>query len=84
MADKKGVQFTTPPASILADALQMVNQGIAKLEPHERGAIVTIVTPSGVNGAIVTRAGDHLELVGWIGKSWGEAVTGGGAVKIRW
>lgn len=84
MPETNGVQFTSPPASILADALQMVNEGIAQLEPHDRGAIVTIVTPTGVNGAIVTRAGDHLELVGWIGKSWGESVTGGGAVKIRW
>lgn len=84
VAPSKGVQFQTPPASILVAALQMVNEGIAQLEPHERGAIVTIVTPNGVNGAIVSRAGEHVELVGWIGKDWGTEVTGGGAIKIRW
>ena len=85
-----GVQFVTPPASILTQAMQTVNEGMAALAPGDNGAIVTVVTIDeatgklSANAAIVARVGDHLAVTGWIGKTWGDQVVGGGAVKIRW
>jgi len=80
----KGVAFNDPPGKLLADALKFVNQGVAKLPHGTNGALVTVVSEAGVNVAVVAKQGTHLQVQGWIGKSWGNAIYGGGAATLVW
>ena len=80
----KGVAYTDPPGPLLAQALEIVNRGIAELPANANGAIVTVATDAGVNGAVVAKVNDHFQVVGFIGKSWGNAITYGGAAKLVW
>jgi hypothetical protein len=76
-----GVRYEAPPASILAQATQMVMNAAKTLEPDEKLALVTVVTTTGANAALVTRVRDDLLVTLWIGKNWGEPLSAGVAAK---
>jgi len=80
----KGVSFNEPPSGLLAQALDIVNRGIAQLPADANGAIVAVGTDAGVNAAVVGKVNEHFHVVGWIGKNWGSAVYGGGAATLVW
>lgn len=79
-----GVAFQPPPASLLAQATELLQQTTAQLPPGTNGAIVGLATEKGWNAAIVHRVDDHFVVAGWLGKHWGESLTGGAAVRATW
>lgn len=80
----RGVAFTAPPSHLLNDALRIVNESTAALPPDAHGAVVAVGTDAGINGAIVVKVSSQFEVVGWIGKEWGRAITYGGAATLVW
>lgn len=84
MTDLRGVAYNAPPPHLLDDALRIVNQGIAQLPAGADGAVVAVGTDAGVNGAIVAKVNQHFNVVGWVGKNWGSAITYGGAATFIW
>ena len=81
---ERGVSYEPPPGHLLQDALRIVSEGVAQLPAGANGAIVAVGTDAGVNGAIVAKVSQHFEVVGWVGKNWGSAVTYGGAATFVW
>lgn len=88
----KGVALNAPPASILGRATELVRDAMAQVPADERGTLVALATRQGdvthVNLALATKVGSRVEVVTWIGKSWGEPVaaaplTAGGAVRVH-
>lgn len=81
VASSKGVALNAPPASILADATRMVRDAMAQVPEGEHGSLVAIATEQdgkvNVNLALATKIGTHVEVVTWIGKSWGTPVAAG-------
>lgn len=77
----KGVALNPPPPSILAQATAMVREAMKEVPDGERGSLVAIATKQGeavnVNLAFAVKANDHVDIVTWIGKSWGEPVSAG-------
>lgn len=82
----KGVALNPPPGPILAQATELVRDAMAQVPPDKKGALVAIATKQGdavnVNLALAVRAGNHVEVVSWLGRSWGEPVAGGAAVRV--
>lgn len=83
-AASTGVVMNAPPGSLLAEMTKQVKDAVATLPPGSRGALVGVATTKGVNLAVVSKAGNHVSVVGWIGKSWGSAIDGGAAVQVHW
>lgn len=75
----KGVALNAPPASVLADTTRFVTEAMASVTPGEHGTLVAIATKTGevtnVNLAFAVKAGAHVEVVTWIGKTWGTPVA---------
>jgi hypothetical protein len=80
----KGVQFDPPAPSIRAAAEAIVRRAARELPRGFNHAVISYDTERGMNAAIVHRAGDYIEIVGWIGKAPGERVEGGGQVLLTW
>lgn len=79
-----GVAFNDPPAHLL-DAIRAKAIGVTgELGPSDHGAIVTIPLRNGINAAAVAKLDNHWFVMGFIGKTWGEPLDVGGAVKFRW
>lgn len=75
----KGVAMNAPPAAVLADTTRFVTEAMASVTPGEQGTLVAIATKTGevtnVNLAFAVKAGDQVEVVTWIGKTWGIPVA---------
>ena len=80
----KGVAMNAPPASILGELTKQVQAAVATLPPDGKGALVGVATTTGVNLAVVAKVKDHVNVTSWIGKSWGQPVSGGAAVQVHW
>lgn len=80
----KGVAMNAPPASILGELTKQVQDAVATLPPDGKGALVGVATTTGVNLAVVAKVGNHVNVVSWLGKSWGQPVSGGAAVQVHW
>ena len=80
----QGVALNPPPASILEAVTGEVTRAVATMPEGGRGALVGIATTRGVNLAVVSKQGEHVTVLGWIGKSWGAPVAGGAAVQVQW
>ncbi len=84
MADPIGVQTVPPPASLIEAMTKQVTDAVKTLPQGSRGALVGVATTKGVNLAVVSKIGKRTEVVGWVGKSWGEPISGGAAVRVQW
>lgn len=80
----KGVTFTPPPTSLMADATRIVTDLAKSLPPGSQGGIIAVATDTGWNAAVVHRAGERFQVASWIGKDWTGSLTGGGAVRTSW
>jgi CTP:molybdopterin cytidylyltransferase MocA len=80
----KGVEFTAPPSHLLKDVQASIAQALKDLPPEKTGAVVLIATTAGINAAVVTRIGDHFATRSWVGKRWGEPLSGGADVMVSW
>ena len=89
MTEPKGVEFNPPPPHLLEDALRIVNDSVSQLPAGANGGLVFVGSKNpgerlGVNAALVVRAGDHFAVTTWIGKKWGEELSGGFGGKVLW
>jgi hypothetical protein len=89
----RGVAMNPPPAAILGDVTQMVSSALSQMEPSEHARLVGIATKdlktgqTNVNLAFAVKTGKHVEVVSWLGKSWGTPVAAavvGGAGVFKW
>lgn len=74
-----GVAMNAPPASMLADTARLVVDAMAQIPDGERGSLVAIATKTAgvttTNLAFAVKAGGNVEVVTWIGKTWGTPVA---------
>lgn len=54
------------------------------LKDGDRGGVIGIATTTGINLALVQRIGGKSMVVGFVGKNWGEPITGGVEWRLRW
>jgi len=85
----KGVAFTPPPPHLLQDALRIVNDGVAQLPPETRVGLIFVGSkdpgqPFALNAALVVKTGPHVAVTTWIGKKWGEELSGGFGGRVLW
>jgi hypothetical protein len=78
------IRTNDPPAHLLHDAIAHVNAAILELPPNADGALVGVATETGANAAIVMKTPFGFQVVGWIGKNWGESITYGAEVQKVW
>ena len=87
LTTSKGVAMNPPPAEIFGTVNRMVTDTVLAMPADSKVALVGIATEKNgqknVNLALAVRAGSHVEIVSWLGKSWGEPVAGGVAVQVR-
>jgi hypothetical protein len=80
-----GVAFNEPPSNLLASIERQIQMAATAIPAGARGALVGVATESGVNAALVIKAGHGWDTVTWIGKSWGAPIEGGAMVrKVLW
>lgn len=89
MATAKGVAMNPPPDAILVDVTRMVEHAMQAVPANGKGALVGIATKDAngalnVNLALVQKVGARVNVVSWLGKSWGQPVSGGAAVQVHW
>ena len=80
----KGVAFNEPPAPLLDAIRRHALATASDIAPDADNALVLVPTTAGINGAIVSRFGEHWRIAGFVGKTWGEPLVGGGAVQFKW
>lgn len=73
----QGVEFNPPPAEHLVKTEGMIRDAVSQLGKDEKFMLTWIVTDKGVNTAAVRKLGDHVEVMAWIGKSWGDPISVG-------
>lgn len=84
----KGVAMNPPPASILANVNHLVSAAMSGVPEDGRGQLVGIATRNpetgavDVNLALATRIGSRVEVVAWMGKTWGQPVAAGVIGKV--
>lgn len=85
-----GVATVPPPLHLREQIEAQVSQTLGALPPDAKGAIVTVATRNSrgeiaYNLAIIGRPAEHLEIMGYVAKTWGESVPDvGGAVRWAW
>jgi hypothetical protein len=85
LVHKVGVQMIPPPPDLLPSVNQMITTAIAQLPRGENGAFTAwIDTSEGVNGALVQRFGDHIDIVLYFGQTWGTPIRAGIAARVHW
>jgi hypothetical protein len=84
VVNDKAIQFNPPPDHHVSDLMNSINSAMASLPPDAKGALVMVPTTAGGNAAIVVRAGHSWDVMTWIGKSWGEPLAAGVAVRKVW
>lgn len=76
-----GVALNAPPAHLLADTTKFVREAMAEVPDGEHLVAVANVSQysgkTNVNLALAVKAGTHVDVVTWIGKSWGAPVSAG-------
>ena len=86
VASAQGVALNAPPPAIFADVMQRVTDTVQAMPEGSKVALVGIATETNgvknVNLALAIRAGTHVEIVTWLGKTWGAPVDKG--VALRW
>lgn len=84
----KGVVMSPPPAKYLEQTTSVIRDALATLEPGERGGLVWVATKKddkvSVNLAVVGRVNNDFQVLGWIGKEFGEPVAAGVAGRWTW
>jgi hypothetical protein len=77
----KGVAMNPPPAAILGDVSKMVRDAMLTLPEEDRVELVGIASRDedtgkvNVNLALAAKAGQHVDIVAFMGKSWGDPVS---------
>jgi hypothetical protein len=77
-----GVQMIPPPAEIMGQTQTLIRDAIANIKPGKNGAFTLWIEherggQKEVNAAFVTRIGDDLNFVTWVGSKWGTPTAAG-------
>jgi len=72
-----GVAFNQPPAEFLSETNSMIRDAVANIGKGDKFLFVGVVTDKGTNAAAVQKLGDHIEIVEYIGKTWGKPLEAG-------
>jgi hypothetical protein len=88
ISSSKGVAINAPPAEILGTVSQMVRDAMAALPEGDRAELVGIASRHAdgkihINLAFATRVNNHVDVVGFAGKTWGEPLTAGVMTRIH-
>lgn len=79
MADS--VLFNQPPAEFIEKTNSMIRDAVAQIGKGDKFLFVGVVNvvkgKSNTNFAAVQKVGDHVEIVEYIGKTWGEPLSAG-------
>lgn len=78
------VRTSEPPPHLISDAIAHVTAALAELPPDADAALVAVATDKGANAALVVRGPLGFNVVGWIGKTWGDEITYGAEVQKVW
>ena len=78
-----GVDMKAPPVEYLQKTTALISDAVAQLGTA-KGALTWVATTQGVNLALVTKANEHVTVLAWIGRHWGEPVEAGIAGKVVW
>jgi hypothetical protein len=74
-----GPGVVVAPVGLISDALQLaVANVLATVPPDKRLAFVAVATERGVNLAVAYRAGPHMVVAAWLGKSGWDKPLGRG------
>lgn len=83
-----GVQTNAPPAEYMEQTTALISKAVAQLGADEKGALTWVASKQGdeigVNLAIVSKVNEHVTVLGWVGKEWGEPIAAGIAGRITW
>jgi len=79
-----GVAFTPPPMGLLADATRIVEAMAQQLPAGHGTLLVDIKSNKGWNAAVAHKVNDHWVVGAWIGKDWGQSLTGAAIVRGSW
>lgn len=83
-----GVEMNSPPAQYMQQTTALIMDAVATLKVDEKGALVWLASKKGeqvgVNLALVSRVNDSFQIVGWIGKEFGQPIAAGIAGRVSW
>jgi hypothetical protein len=83
---ERGVALNAPPPHLISDAIQSISMAMADVPKDAKGAIVAVTTDTGTNAALAVHGPAGVDVLLWMGKSWGEKVHYGATVVkvLRW
>ncbi len=84
LVKKGGVAMNPPPAIYLEQTTTLIADALKRVGKDERGGLVWVATTAGINLALASKVGDHVEVTAYIGKVWGEPLEAGIAGRVRW
>jgi hypothetical protein len=79
-----GVATVAPPEVLLPSITAAVTKACQSIPAGRTAALVAVADGKGANVAVVQKLGDHVTVMGWLGKSWGQPVEGGASVMASW
>lgn len=80
---KPGVEMNAPPVALIPSITDMVTRAVANRSPDKDGLFTLWVdTTAGVNLAHVQRIGGQVDVLFYVGKTWGKPITAG--VAAHW
>ena len=89
IASTGGVAMNPPPVHLLPQISTLVATAMSSIPEGERVKLVTVLhrneQTGKVSGNVVAavKAGDHVNIVGWFGKSWGTPVAAGVMAEVH-
>lgn len=79
-----GVATVRPPEELLPSITAAVTRACQSIPAGRTAALVAVADRKGANVAVVQKIGDHVTVMGWLGKSWGKPIEGGASVMASW
>lgn len=79
----RGVAMNPPPTAYFGDTVRMVREAMSVMPEDGRLQLVGVANKNpntgklDTNVALAMRVGSSVEVVGWLGKAWGEPVSAG-------
>lgn len=80
--------MNAPPAEYIQQTTAMIQHAVAQLGVDEKGCLTWLASKKGdqviVNLAVVAKVNDNFQVLGWIGKEFGEPIAAGIAGRLSW
>jgi hypothetical protein len=84
-----GVAMMAPPSALMASITSEITKAMAEVPAGSKGALVAVTSKNAdgtfnANLAVVSKVGEHVKVMAWMGKSWPAKATYGAATQITW